>query len=810
MKKIIPAIICIFLSTPCWAQNVNFEWVAHFGEIYWEKGKSVTIDLSGNVYSAGYFSGTIDFDPGPGVYTLSAINNTYGFISKLDANRNLIWAKVIEGLDAHPLSIQISSNGDLIILGSYVSVIDLDPGPGVVNGSTSDKLFLIKLDASGDFVWGKTFASNSFVFNKPFNLALDRLGNCYVTGTYGNFTDLDPGPGIFTLPNVSGSEDIFILKLDLNGDFVWAKGIGSQSTFDEGNAIAVDGAGNVFITGTFAGACDFDPGPGTFIITEPYWSAYILKLNTSGDFVWAKHLKSTNYQSNGFSIKADQTGNVFIGGTFYGEVDFDPGPAELMLGSVGYVDFFICKLDAAGNLIWAKTTGSTADDMLNALEVDAAGNVYATGSFYLTVDFDPGPGSFNITTAPGQKEAFIFKWDAQGDFVWAKAIGGLENDYGTSLAVDGGGSVYTIGAFETVADFDPGPGIENLTSLGYDDIFLLKLSKCANNTFSFITASECSSYTLNNQAYNSSGIYTQTIPNTVGCDSIITLNLTINRKFTTTDTTICEGQSYYAGSAYQTTSGIYKDTLLTSLSCDSIVTTTLTVHQKPKPNLGPDGNICLDVPTKITPGVFNSYLWQDNSTQPDFLINVTGQYWVKVTDANNCSATDTLNVMAIDTVPKNFLPPNQQMCYGNNLRIEVPGYIDYTWNDGSKAQYFNISSFGTFYLTVRDFNNCVGTDSITIQRANCIPIGIPNAFTPNNDGLNDIFKPTINQAIQKFSFIVFNRYGEKVFETREYGKGWDGTYKGKEQPAGSYVYRILFTNINGWESENNGSVLLIR
>ena len=250
--------------------------------------------------------------------------------------------------------------------------------------------------------------------------------------------------------------------------------------------------------------------------------------------------------------------------------------------------------------------------------------------------------------------------------------------------------------------------------------------------------------------------------------------------------------------------------MLTSLGCDSIITTNLKVNPKPKPDLGPDGNICTNSQGSITPGLFNRYLWQDNSTLPDYIVTSTGKYWVKVTDANNCSATDTLNVLSIDTIPKNFLPTDTQLCYGDVLRITVPNYSAYQWSTGSSTNFTDISNFGTYYLTVKDFNSCTGIDSITIQRKNCIYISIPNAFTPDGNSLNDIFKPTINQAVNSFSFIVFNRYGQKVFETREYGKGWDGTLKGKPQPSGSYVYHIKYTNIFGVEIVENGSVLLIR
>jgi gliding motility-associated-like protein len=144
------------------------------------------------------------------------------------------------------------------------------------------------------------------------------------------------------------------------------------------------------------------------------------------------------------------------------------------------------------------------------------------------------------------------------------------------------------------------------------------------------------------------------------------------------------------------------------------------------------------------------------------------------------------------------------------LTINVPGYKNYLWNTGEQSSSLAISSFGTHYLIVTDYNNCSGTDTINIIRKNCMYIGIPNAFTPNKDTRNDLFKPIINQVIKQYSFVVYNRYGQKIFETHDYNKGWDGTYKGKDQPIGTYVYRILYTNIFGYESVNNGTVMLLR
>ena len=167
-------------------------------------------------------------------------------------------------------------------------------------------------------------------------------------------------------------------------------------------------------------------------------------------------------------------------------------------------------------------------------------------------------------------------------------------------------------------------------------------------------------------------------------------------------------------------------------------------------------------------------------------------------------------ILAIDTLPANFLPADQPLCYGKILDIKVPGYTSYLWSTGSVLDNISISVAGNYYLTVTDFNNCTGRDTIRLQRNNCIPIGIPNAFSPNNDGLNDLFKPGFYQTVVQYSCVIFNRFGERIFETSDYTKGWDGIYKGKPQSAGTYAYRIVFTNIFGYISENNGTVILVR
>jgi len=184
------------------------------------------------------------------------------------------------------------------------------------------------------------------------------------------------------------------------GDFVWAMGLGSPG-FDAGSDIAVDGDGNVYTTGYFSGNVDFDPGPGTAYLTAAgYWASdiFVSKLDTNGNFVWAINMGGTGYEE-GAGIAVDGNGNIYITGYFNGTSDFDPGLGVANLTSAGREDIFISKLDANGNYLWVKGMGGSEVDQGYSIAVDREGNVYTTGYFQGTADFDPGPDIADLVSA---------------------------------------------------------------------------------------------------------------------------------------------------------------------------------------------------------------------------------------------------------------------------------------------------------------------------------------------------------------------------------------------------------------------------
>jgi len=810
------------------SQLLLFDWAKVFVSSvnhnlnHGSNGRSIAVDQQGNVFSAGFFSGTVDFDPGPGVFNLTAGGyDNYGiYISKLNSLGNFVWAKQIPlYVIGREIEIKLDAGGNVFLTSNLDFPADMDPGPGIqlLTPVGSTEVFIVKWDNNGDYVWAKQFMANgpgSRSDVKNFDIDLD--GNVAICGSYTGVIDFDPGPGsfYFTSANNSGG---FLTKLTGNGDFVWAKRFGNNGTVTGGMGfgdLKFDASGNLYSSGELSGLCDFDPGPGTYELQGRLTGdGYVFRVDKDGNLLWAKKIGGSTINASIIprGIDIDNNNNMISTGTFHGAIDFNPGSDVYTLTSnSATADVYVLKLNVMGELMWAKGIGGDSNDTGNDITVDDAGNVYIISMFRGTVDLDPGTGVFPFFSI--KEQMVLSKFNAGGIFSHAYIFTNLFSwsNLARRLVTDPAHNIFISGFISGSTDFDPGPNDYILNSGSTISPFVVKLSKCTNITTSTLHITTCTSYTLNNVEFDSTGIYIQVIPNSTNCDSVITLNLTINRKFTSVNAIICEGETYNAGGTSQTISGIYKDTLLTTLGCDSIITTYLKVNPKPRPDLGPDGNLCTNAQASITPGSFNSYLWQDNSTLPAFTVNNPGNYWVTVTDANNCTATDTLHILSIDTLPNNFLPPNQELCYGNSLKIEVPGYADYLWSTGSTADHISLNTFGSFYLTVTDHNQCTGTDTIHLQRKNCFLIGIPNAFTPNGDGKNDIFKPTIFLEVKAFSFELFNRFGQKVFETREYGKGWDGNFKGKEQPSCSYVYRIKFTNIFGWETVENGTVILIR
>jgi hypothetical protein len=395
--------------------NGNFIWTKSFGGKGDDRTDCIKIDAQGNIYTIGFFQDTIDFDPGIESIKLSAKREYDVFIQKLDANGNFLWAKSFGGNNYDfGTSIALDAQGNVYSTGCFLESADFNPGKDsmMLSSVGAYDIFVQKLDAQGNLLWVKSFGGNDSDFG--YSIALDAQGNVYTTGTFYETVDFDPGKDVKNLTAIGGS-DIFIQKLDANGNFLWAKSFGGRTSVDMGESIAIDAANNIYTTGYFSDTVDFDPGKDSMKISAVGTRhSYIQKLDANGNFLWAKSCGRTersqefSTSAKGFSNSIDAVNNVYIIGYFIDTVDFDPGPGVANLSAIGESDIFIQKLDANGNFLWAKSFGGKSMDVGFSINVDAANNIYTTGYFSESVDFDPGEG-VNNTNSKGGQDIFVHK-----------------------------------------------------------------------------------------------------------------------------------------------------------------------------------------------------------------------------------------------------------------------------------------------------------------------------------------------------------------------------------------------------------------
>lgn len=468
MKKLLLSITVVCCSY-FYSSAQNFEWAKNIGDSGDDRGNVIKPDASGNIFVAGAFNGTVDFDPGSGTYNLTSAGDLDIYVAKYDASGNFLWAQRDGNIyDDFVLDMDVDASGNVYITGY-----------GELNTTGSQRaMFVGKIDASGITQWAHTFIPTANYSIGGYALTVDATGNVFVGGNFTDSVDFDLGPAINYLIASSGSSDAFILKLNTSGNFQWVKQfkcLGGNASVDY---LSLDATGNVYSTGNFWNSgIDCDPGPGSAVLSNNgLGDIFISKLDANGDYVWAKRMGSSGFDY-GLSIVVDANGNVYSTGYFEGTVDFDPGAGTQNLTSAGSRDVFISKLDVNGDYVWAKGMGSsTANDIGNGIDVDASGNIYTIGYFEGTVDFDPGTGTVNKTSA-GDKDIFVQKLDNNGDFVWVNSIGSSAEDQGVSIALGASNNIYLAGHFNGTSDFDFSSGTSNLTSAGSKDVYFTKWSQ---------------------------------------------------------------------------------------------------------------------------------------------------------------------------------------------------------------------------------------------------------------------------------------------------------------------------------------------
>ena len=420
-----------------------------------ENALGVAADAAGDVVVSGTFSSaSIDLDPGPGEYILSNAAGYDGYVAKYDPVGNLAWGVQVGANDlATVYKVAVDGAGNVLIMGIFRGSIAISaPGRSAVtltNGGTNEG-FLAKLDPAGNTLWASTFGAaasprlaygmtadaagnvsgTGYEGNRLFvakysaggaavwtqvvsgatgtvaygeRVDVDAAGNVLVVGEYRGKVDFNPDPMKTNFLTSDGNTlDVCVLKLNASGAYVWAGSMGGPSD-DGASAVAVDEAGNVLVSGSYGfdskkSKNDFDPGQGTLSLPGSGGS-FVVKLDLNRNLIWGRNVSVFSHRD----MTLDAAGNVYTTGAFSGTIDADPGPGTFNLTAGGTGDVYVSKLDSSGSFVWATDIlrgGAGSNGQSFGIVVDGSGNVFTTGFFRGTDDFDPGAGTYSLTATP--------------------------------------------------------------------------------------------------------------------------------------------------------------------------------------------------------------------------------------------------------------------------------------------------------------------------------------------------------------------------------------------------------------------------
>lgn len=374
-KNHTPSLILFFLYHIGALAQLEVDWINSTGSGGLELSSTIEVDSNNNVFIGGHFRDNISFDPNSSNFDFTSGQFGDAFLQKFDENGGFLWAKVFLSDDANenPL-IAIDDDDNIYFFSSFTGTIDLDPGPNEdIHTSTNngDNAYIVKLNNNGDYLWGKSFENSSSNQSiSGMDLIIDNDGNLVLIGKFQDTMDFDFSDSNFNM--TSSGVDGFLLKINNEGSFVWAKQITGNLDQVIFSCITTDSQNNIISAGSFSsnnsgtGVTDFDPGSEVFNLSADYgFDLFILKLNEDGEFIWVKKVEESQSQAGRDkvnTITTDQSDNILFAGSFRNRINFEPNSTSFILDSgingcdncVGFQTGYFAKINENGDMLWAK------------------------------------------------------------------------------------------------------------------------------------------------------------------------------------------------------------------------------------------------------------------------------------------------------------------------------------------------------------------------------------------------------------------------------------------------------------------------
>ena len=738
-----------------------------------------------------------------------------------------LWAKSAtsqSGGAGEALSVSADAGGNVFVTG-FFSNPTITFGSTTLTNAGSYNVFIAKYDAIGNVLWAKSVGGTSD--DRGYSVSADTGGNVFVTGEFSSSTITF---GSITLTNV-GYWDVFIAKYDATGNVLWAKSAGGTG-LNLGWSVSSDAGGNVFVSGQFSSpTITF----GSTILTNAgSGDVFVAKYDATGNVLWAKGVGGTG-DDRGYSVSAGTGGNVFVTGVFKSPtITF----GSTTLTNAAISDVFIAQYDSAGNILWAKSVGGTGDDVIRSVSSGIGGDMFVTGYFDSpTIAF----GSTTLTNA-GSEDIFIAKYDAAGNVLWAKSVGGIDNDRGWSVSSDAGGNVFVTGRFSSPTiifgsttltppvnsvdpmfivkydavgnvlcasalasggddwssasadpfgnvyiggDFMSSPfivGSDTLALIGSEDIFVAKYT-CSNALMAGVlhTNSSCSGQCTGSATANPSG---GTSPYTYSWS---------NSQTTQTITGLC--------------AGMYSVTITDAI--DSSATATIIIAQPTVllANIVAMSNVscnalCNGSATATASGGTPAYTFLWNSVPLQTTANATGlcagNYTVAITDTNGCITTHTVTITEPTAIIAGIAPPGnvscKGFCNGSAIATASGGTPSYTfvWNTvplQTTASAIGLCA-GNYSVTVTDSNGCNGSDTISIITLYSTPTAT-FTYQPQSATILDPFIQFTDSSIYNISSWLWS------FGDSENGSSSIQHPKYAYTDTGNYIIQLIVTDNHG-------------
>ncbi len=672
--------------------------------------------------------------------------------------------------------IALDSEKNVIITGYSTDSVDFDPGANLQILRTPDQNpYLAKYDTNGNLLWAHVFPSGWNAYGN--SITVDQNDNVIFTGNGTLPTDFDPGAGEFILGQSNPDAGFaFFAKFDPNGNFIFAK----EFYGDFGavpNKVLCDEEGNILLSGRFYGLLDIDPGSAELILNGQNGGGFWAKYDPDGNLIYGKSLSGISNIGDITDMSLCENGDILLSGYFGNLVDFDPGVDEFFMEADSQADRFFARYTSNGNLIWAKrlninSYGCCSPSENICIRENTQGDILIAGNFKQTADFDPGPGQIYLFGGLATS-AYFAKFTAQGNFIWAKSLtGGFCPVY--DMEIDCRDNIYLTGSLGG-ADFDPSSSIAYLQS----------------------NLQSASTHFMAKYDIDGNFVNVKQIGGSSSGPLIVSTVLSDEHQYMaggfryTVDFDPDEGEELLTmgGTGWNTYFAKYE----LDIDPDRVDTTICDQDQ-----------ITLDV---TTPNA--TYLWSTGDTRPTLEVDKPGDYTVVIYQ-EECTLYQNFNV-DFASLPLLEIDSTLKICNDSELNIQLnPLGYNILWSDDSIDSIRTISQPGLYWVQFYD-SLCSRTDTFHLDFYDCeVILTMPNVFTPNGDGRNDVFAALQMKGILKAKLFIFNRWGKQIYQSTDLSQGWDGSIAGEPATEGIYNWVVQYQTVLGKSDGQSGTVNLFR